>query len=136
MSLLNSCKVTSITSTLYSSFNTTPVTLLCMNPYIQNNPLLFDIKLVIRSPRSIKDRQYKDQKKLDKRTNNNLQNTTQKTTDWSNRTLQKPGEGWTQVTDANKCTYLYEGYIDINKNESKNNVQGRQSWIYRTYDFS
>jgi hypothetical protein len=66
MSLLNSCKVTSITSTLYSSFNTTPVTLLCMNPYIQNNPLLFDIKLVIRSPRSIKDRQYKDQKKWTK----------------------------------------------------------------------
>lgn len=46
-----------------------PVTLLCMNPYIQNNPLLFDIKLVVGSHRSIKDRQYNGQMTLDKRTN-------------------------------------------------------------------
>ena len=40
-----------------------------------------DIKSVIRSCISVTDRQYNDQKKKDKRTNNNLQNTTQKTKD-------------------------------------------------------
>jgi len=40
-----------------------------------------DTKGVIRIRRSKKDRQYKGQKKKDKRTNNNLQNTTQKTKD-------------------------------------------------------
>jgi len=37
-----------------------------------------DTKRVIRS-RKLKDRQYNGQKKKDNRTNNNLQNTTQKT---------------------------------------------------------
>ena len=40
-----------------------------------------DIKRVIRSSKSVTDRQYNDQKKKDKRTNNNLQNTIQKTKD-------------------------------------------------------
>jgi hypothetical protein len=52
-----------------------------------------DTKGVIRIRRSKKDRQYKGQKKNDKRTNNNLQNTTQKTKDWSTRTPQKTGDG-------------------------------------------
>ena len=39
-----------------------------------------DIKGVMKSRRLKKDRQYKSQKKRDKKVNNNLQNTTQKTT--------------------------------------------------------
>jgi len=39
---------------------------------------------------SRKDRQYKGQKKKDKRTNNHLQNTTQKTKDRATRTPLKP----------------------------------------------
>jgi len=41
-----------------------------------------DTKGVIRSRILEKDRQYNGHKKEDKRTNNNLQNTTQKTIDW------------------------------------------------------
>ena len=41
-----------------------------------------DTKGVIRSRKSKKDRQYNGQKKEDKRTNNILQSTTQKTIDW------------------------------------------------------
>ena len=37
-----------------------------------------------------KDKQHNDQKKRDRRPNNNLQNTTQKTKDRAMRTLQKP----------------------------------------------
>jgi hypothetical protein len=47
-----------------------------------------DTKGVIRSRKS-KDRQYNDQKKKDKRTNNDLQNTTRKTKDRTTRTLLK-----------------------------------------------
>jgi hypothetical protein len=41
-----------------------------------------DTKGVIRSRKSKNDRPYNGNKKKDKRTNNNLQNTTQKTIDW------------------------------------------------------
>jgi hypothetical protein len=41
-----------------------------------------DTKGVIRSCKSKNDRPYNGNKKKDKRTNNNLQNTTQKTIDW------------------------------------------------------
>jgi len=40
----------------------------------------------------MKDRQHNEQKDKDKRTNNNLQNTTHKTTDRAQRTPLKPGE--------------------------------------------
>jgi uncharacterized membrane protein YfhO len=46
---------------------------------------LYDIKGVMRS-RKLKDRHYTMTKR--KRTNNDLQNTTQKTKDWATRTLQ------------------------------------------------
>jgi hypothetical protein len=49
-----------------------------------------DIKEVFRSRKSKKVRQYNGQRKKDKMTNNNLQNTTQKTKDRAMRTLQKP----------------------------------------------
>jgi hypothetical protein len=43
-----------------------------------------DVKGVLRSSPSTKDRQYNDQKKkTDRRTNNDLQNTTQKTQNWT-----------------------------------------------------
>jgi hypothetical protein len=43
--------------------------------------VLFSPKGVMRIRQSKKDRQYNGQKKKDKRTNNNLQNITRKTTD-------------------------------------------------------
>jgi len=49
-----------------------------------------DTKEVFRSCKSKKVRQYNGQKKTDKMTNNNLQNTTLKTKDRAMRTLQKP----------------------------------------------
>ena len=52
---------------------------------------LEEIKGVIKSSRSKKDRQYNCQKKKDKRTNNDLQNTTQKTKDQATRILLKTG---------------------------------------------
>jgi len=42
---------------------------------------LDDTKMVIRSRKLKKNRQYIDQKKVDKKTNNYLHNTTQKTKD-------------------------------------------------------
>jgi ribosomal protein L44E len=48
-----------------------------------------DSKAVTRSRKS-KDRQYNDQAKKYKRTNNDLQNTTKKTEDWATRTPLKP----------------------------------------------
>jgi len=45
-----------------------------------------DTKVVIRICKSKKDGQHNDQKKRDKRTNNDLQNTTQKTKDRVTRT--------------------------------------------------
>jgi molecular chaperone GrpE (heat shock protein) len=48
--------------------------------YFEQHPEKFeDTKRVIRSRNSKKDRQYNSQKKKYKRTNNDLQNTTQKT---------------------------------------------------------
>jgi hypothetical protein len=49
-----------------------------------------DIKGVIRIRKSKKDRQHNGPKKRDKRTNNNLQNTTQKTKDWAAGASIKP----------------------------------------------
>ena len=46
---------------------------------------------VMRSRKSKKDRQYNDQKKIDEWTNNDPQNTTQKTKDWSTPTPIKQG---------------------------------------------
>ena len=45
--------------------------------------------MVIRICKSKNDRKYNSQKKKDKRTNNDLQNTTQKTKDGTTRTPQK-----------------------------------------------
>jgi len=50
-----------------------------------------DIKGVIRIRKLKKDRQHNDQKKKDKRTNNDLQNITNKTKDRVTRTPLKPG---------------------------------------------
>jgi len=50
-----------------------------------------ETKQVIRSRKSKKDRQYNDQKKKDNRTNNDLQNTVQKTKDRVTRTSLKRG---------------------------------------------
>ena len=50
-----------------------------------------DTKGVIRIRKLKQDRQQNGQKKIDKRTNNNLQNITQKTKDRVTRTLLKPG---------------------------------------------
>ena len=52
--------------------------------------MLKEIKGVIRNRKS-KDRQYKGQKKKDKRTNSDLQNTTHKTKIRATRILLKPG---------------------------------------------
>jgi hypothetical protein len=43
---------------------------------------------------------------MDKKTNIDLQNTTQKTRDWATRTVQKHG-GWTQVLSTGKRFYLW-----------------------------
>ena len=48
-----------------------------------------DFKVLIRSGKLKKGRQYNNQKKMGKRTNNDLQNTTQKTIDWTVRTSQE-----------------------------------------------
>jgi hypothetical protein len=58
-----------------------------------------DTKGVIRSRKSKKDWNIMAKRKKDKRTNNNLQNTTQKTKDWATWTPQKNGNelgccGW------------------------------------------
>jgi len=45
-----------------------------------------DTKGVIKNCKSKRDRQYNGQRKKDKKTNNNLQNITQKTKDWATRT--------------------------------------------------
>ena len=50
---------------------------------------LEDIKEVIRNRKSKKDRKLNGQKNKDKRTSNDLQNTTQKTKDRATRTLLK-----------------------------------------------
>jgi hypothetical protein len=50
-----------------------------------------DTKEVIRFRKSKKNRQHNDQKKTEKRTNNDLQNITQKTKDRVTRTPLKPG---------------------------------------------
>jgi hypothetical protein len=52
--------------------------------------VLFSPKGVMRIRQSKKDRQYNGQKKKDKRTNNNLQNITRKTTDRVTQTQLKP----------------------------------------------
>ena len=52
-----------------------------------------DTKGVIRIRKSKKDRQHNGQEKKDKRTNNDLQNITQKTKDQATRTPLKIGEG-------------------------------------------
>ena len=57
--------------------------------------IIDDTKCVINIRKSKKDVQYNRQKKTDKRTNNNLQNTTLKNKDWAPRTSLIPG--WTQV---------------------------------------
>jgi len=49
-----------------------------------------DTKGKIRSCKSKKDRQYNDQNKRNKRTNNDVRNTTQKTKDRETRTSLKP----------------------------------------------
>ena len=49
-----------------------------------------DAKELIRNRKSKKDRQHNDKKKQDKRTNNDLQNFTQKTKDRAKRTPLKP----------------------------------------------
>jgi hypothetical protein len=48
-------------------------------------------KGVTRSHKSKKDRQHNDQKKKDTRTNNDLQNITQKTKDLATQISEKPG---------------------------------------------
>jgi hypothetical protein len=49
-------------------------------------------QMVIRRRKSRKDRQYNDQNKKDKKTNNDLQNTAQNTRDYETRTSHtKPG---------------------------------------------
>ena len=59
---------------------------------MQTNHVEKCCKRVIRIRKSKKDRQYNGQKKQEnKRTNNDLQNTTQKTKDWSTRTPLKTG---------------------------------------------
>jgi hypothetical protein len=50
-----------------------------------------DTKGVIRIGKSKKDRQHNGQKKKDKMTNEDLQNTTQKTKNRATRTPKKPG---------------------------------------------
>jgi len=45
----------------------------------------------LQSRKSKKDKQHNGQKKKDKRTNNDLQNTTQKTKDWATQTPLKLG---------------------------------------------
>ena len=50
-----------------------------------------DTKGVMRIRKLKQDRQQNGQKKIDKRTNNNLQNIAQKTKDRVTRTLLKPG---------------------------------------------
>jgi hypothetical protein len=52
-----------------------------------------DVKRLIRSRKLKKDRQQSGQEKKDKRTNNDLQNITQKTKDQATRTPLKTGEG-------------------------------------------
>ena len=64
-----------------------------------------DTKGVIRSRKS-KDRQYNDQKKKDKRTNNDLQNTTRKTKDRTTRTLLKLKVWYTHVHVVAKFIYI------------------------------
>jgi hypothetical protein len=63
------------------------VTLVCFDKWQEE---FEDTKGVIRIHKSKKDRQYNSQKKKDKRTNNDLQSTTQKTKDWVTRTPRKP----------------------------------------------
>ena len=54
-----------------------------------------DTKSVIKISKSKEDAQYNRQKKKDKKTNNNLQNTTRKSKDWAPRTSLI--SGWTPV---------------------------------------
>jgi len=49
-----------------------------------------DTKVVIKNRKSMKDRQYNNQKKKVKRTNSNLQSTTQKSNDRVTRIPLKP----------------------------------------------
>jgi len=60
---------------------------------IQKNIIIAiqDIRGVTINSKTLKNRQYNGQQKKDKRTNNDLQNTIQKTNDWVTRTLQQTG---------------------------------------------
>ena len=65
---------------------------------------LDDTKVVIRSRKSKKNRQYNDHKKVDKKTNNDLQNTTQKTKNLGTRTPLKSGV-------ENRCSRKSEQFL-------------------------
>jgi len=61
------------------------------NKYISEEQMCEDTKGAIRSRKST-DRQHNDLNKINKGTNNDLQNTTQKAKERSTRTTLKPGD--------------------------------------------
>jgi len=65
-----------------------------------------DTKGVIKNCKSKRDRQYNGQRKKNKKTNNDLQNITQKTKDWATRSPQKT-RGWTRVLWKSKQFLLH-----------------------------
>jgi len=76
-----------------------------------------DATLVVRIRKSKKDRQHNGQKKKDKKTNNDLENTSQKTEDRANEPTNK--RRWTQVLWNGK--QLETG--QINKTKQKQNTK-------------
>ena len=61
--------------------------------------------MVIRRRKSRKDRQYNDQNKKDKKTNNDLQNSRPNTRDYETRTShKKPGVNSVALEGCNSCS--------------------------------
>ena len=92
-----------------------------------NNEDLEDTKRVFRIRKSKKNRQHNGQKKKDKRTNNNLQNITQKTKDRATRTPLKSScstSGTNHVTLATNVMISHEGGKDRGCVQQVDHIRG------------
>jgi len=101
-----------------------------MDEYFVIRKKRLKITNIIKSHKSNQDRQYNGKKKKYKRTNNDLQNTTQKTKDWATRISPKknPGVNSRRVSDSCSTSgnrlFIYYDYSKIFSLDAQQGTSG------------